>query len=318
MILIATDSGLIVCEPGWQIARQGLTDQRVTSVIARAGVILAGTPRGVFRSDDAGRTWAEASRGLAQPYVRWLAYHPAISDFEVAGCEPASIFISRDGAETWQERPEVAALRQEHAWYLPYSPGAGCVRGFAFHGARLYAAVEVGGLLRSDDFGASWRLAGGSSGNPDLGSPPVPFIHPDVHSLAVHPSSPDLVDAATGGGFYRSTDGGQTWRCLYVCYCRAAWTDPLDPRHILLGPAKHVERGGRIEESRDGGETWGPASSGQDVPWPDYMVERFVSLSSGLAAVLSNGQLLLSPTHTWAWQPVLPEISDINAITAMG
>src|SRR5512146_1126851 len=142
MFILATDSGVVVCESGWQVARRGLADQQVTSVIARQGVILAGTRHGVFRSHDAGRTWQEASRGLSQPHVRWLAYHPAISDFEVAGSEPASIFISHDGAQTWQERPEVAALRQQHAWFLPYSPAAGCVRGFAFHGARAYAAVE--------------------------------------------------------------------------------------------------------------------------------------------------------------------------------
>ena len=111
---------------------------------------------------------------------------------------------------------------------LPYSPEAGCVRGFAFHGERAYAAVEVGGVLRSDDGGETWRLAEGSDGNPDLDGPPEPFVYPDVHSIDVHPSSPDLVFAPTGGGFYRSIDGGRTWTLLYDCYCRAAWIDPLD------------------------------------------------------------------------------------------
>ncbi len=50
------------------------------------------------RSDDLGRTWQPASTGLTQPYVRWLVYHPEISDFEVAGTEPAGLFVSRDGA----------------------------------------------------------------------------------------------------------------------------------------------------------------------------------------------------------------------------
>ncbi len=318
MFILATDSGAVICEPGWQVARRGLEGQRLTSVIARESAILVGGPRGVFRSDDAGRTWQPASQGLSQPYVRWLANHPGLSGIEVAGCEPASIFISRDGAGSWQEIPEVAALRDEHAWFLPYSPGAGCVRGFGFHGQRAYAAVEVGGLLRSDDSGASWRLAAGSTGSPDLGSPLPSFIHPDVHSLAVHPSSPDLVDAATGGGFYRSTDGGQTWRCLYVSYCRAAWTDPLDPQHLLLGPADHIERGGRIEESRDGGATWHAAPGAPTASWPNAMVERFLPLGPDLAAVLSDGALLLSPLLAWRWQPVLPEIANIRAVAAMG
>src|SRR5437588_9052880 len=111
--------------------------------------------------------------------------------------------------------PEVANLRDQHHWFLPYSPGAGCVRGFAFHGQRVYAAVEVGGALRSDDGGETWRLAEGSDGNPDFDGPPPPFVYPDVHAIYVHPTSADLVFAATGGGFYRSDDGGQTWTCQY-------------------------------------------------------------------------------------------------------
>ena len=151
-----------------------------------------------------GQTWRAASAGLAHPHVRWLAFHPDISDREFAGTEPAGIFVSHDGAQTWRECPEVAQLRDRHQWMLPYSPEAGCVRGFAFHGDRAYAAVEVGGVLRSDDAGETWRLAEGSDGSPDLDGPPEPFVYPDVHSIDVHPSSPDRVFAPTGGGFYRS------------------------------------------------------------------------------------------------------------------
>jgi hypothetical protein len=68
---------------------------------------------------------------------------------EFAGIEPAAIFVSGDGGQSWQEQPG-GRLRKEHGWYLPYSPEAGCVWSSAFHGSRIYAAVEQGGLLRSD------------------------------------------------------------------------------------------------------------------------------------------------------------------------
>ena len=86
--------------------------------------------------------------------------------------------MSRDGARTWQEATEVARLRDRHNWYLPYSPAAGCVRGFAFHGDRLFAAVEVGGVLRSDDGGAHWDLAPGSDGMPRFGRPATGHVSP--------------------------------------------------------------------------------------------------------------------------------------------
>jgi hypothetical protein len=200
---------------------------------------------------------------------------------------------------------------------LPYSPEAGCVRGFAFHGARVYAEVEVGGLPRSDDSGEQWELAAGSDSVPRFGRPAEGFVHPDVHSVEVHPSSPDLVYCPTGGGFYRSTDGGQTWSLHYNCYCRAAWIDPADPDHIILGTADDVNRNGRIEESRDGGASWRLASDGLDVPWGRGMVERFAQIDNQLVAVLSNGQLRVAPLTTLRWRRVLFEITDVNAIASM-
>jgi photosystem II stability/assembly factor-like uncharacterized protein len=319
-LYLATNGGLLIASSNrgdWEVAGRALEGQHVTSAIAREGVVLAGTQRGVFRSDDAGRSWGEASAGLAVEHVRWLAYHPDQSDAEFAGTEPAAIFVSRDGAKTWRECGEVAELRERFRWFLPYSPEAGCVRGFAFRGERAYAAVEVGGLLRSDDGGQSWALAAGSDGVPRFGAPRAGLVHPDVHSVEAHPSSPDLVYCPTGGGFYRSADGGQTWACHYRCYCRAAWVDPADPDHIVLGPADDVSRNGRIEETRDGGASWRLASDGLEVPWARAMVERFAQVEGELLAVLSNGRLLAAPLSTLRWRNILPDVAGMNALAVM-
>jgi len=319
-IYLATQTGLAICQRAngtWKVEERVLKDHHVTSVIAREGVILAGTTKGVQRSDDEGQHWRPVSQGLTSPHVRWLAYHPEISDLEFAGTEPASIFVSHDGAEHWSARPEVIALRDQYDWMLPYSPEAGCVRGFTFHGKRAYAAVEVGGVLRSSDGGESWALAEGSDGNPDLSGPPEPYVYPDIHDVAVHPSSPDLIFAATGGGFYRSDDGGATWKLLYDCYCRALWLDRNDPTHIIFGPAKNVGVGGRVEESHDGGQTWHLASSSLDVPWPRTMPERLTQLGDELFCVLDDGRLLVTPLATLDWKFILEDMPSVNAVTAM-
>src|SRR5574339_589405 len=122
-LILATDQGIVTCGrdgAGWVLSARSLTDQHVTSVIAREGVILAGTENGVFRSDDEGQTWEEASSGLTARHVRWLAYHPDISDFEFAGTEPAGIFISQDGGKSWRSCDEVMQLRDRFRWNLPY------------------------------------------------------------------------------------------------------------------------------------------------------------------------------------------------------
>jgi photosystem II stability/assembly factor-like uncharacterized protein len=174
----------------------------------------------------------------------------------------------------------------------------------------------VGGVLRSDDTGETWRLAGGSTGEPAFDIPPTPLVHADVHSVASHPSSPDLVFAVTAEGLYRSMDGGETWTVTHAgSYCRAVWVDPGDPNHMVLGPADSVaKKNGRIEETQDGGQSWTPASDGLDLPWPDRMVERFTQVGGELLAVTSDGRLYSASLPTLRWRRVLSGIEGINAV----
>lgn len=329
-LVIGTKEGVLIAQhegDGWQQVSRSLVARQVNSLSTQNGVILAGTTEGIFRSEDLGRTWHMSTKGLTESHVRWLAHHPDGSGRVLAGTEPAAIFISRNGGETWAECPEVAALRDEHGWYLPYSPEAGCVRGFAYHGDRVYAAVEQGGLLRSDDKGETWRLAEGSASPVGTGgnrrTPPEGFIHPDVHSVVVHPSSPNLVFAPTGGGLYGSKDGGASWDLLYRCYCRAVWSDPVKARHLILGPADSVDRNGRIERSHDGGRTWEKASAhtqhpeGLDMPWSRYMVERFLQVDYDLLAVLSNGALLAAPLTSLQWRDILLDAGWVRAVATI-
>jgi hypothetical protein len=134
----------------------------------------------------------------------------------------------------------------------------------------------------------------------------------------VHPSSPDLLYAPTGGGLYRSQDGGARWQQLYRSYCRAVWADPARTGHLVFGPADSVNRNGRIERTSDDGQTWQPASEGLRVPWPHNMVERFLPADKELLAVLASGELLAAPYDTLQWQPLLPDVDDARALALGG
>ena len=320
-LYLATIEGLVIAQRtgnDWRFVSQSLAEKALTCLaISEAGPIYAGDVDGVYRSTDGGATWHAWMDGLTVRHTRWMACR---GDRVFVGTEPASIFVRGAAGSAWRECTGVAALRDQHRWSLPYSPEAGCVRGFAFHGSRAYAAVEVGGALRSDDGGESWSLCAGSSGNPSMSVSPASSFYPDVHSIEVHPSSPDLVYAPDGGGFYRSMDGGGTWQLCYDCYVRAAWIDPADAEHIILGPADGVSSNGRIEESRDGGRSWSKASHGLDVPWRRHMVERFLQVDGDLIAVLSNGELLAAtlasstaPSARLEWKRILPDLPDVNA-----
>jgi len=305
----------------WHTDRLLLANPAVTAITVCDGVLVAGTREGIRRSTDGGATWGASETAPATRHVRWLAAAPQPAGRVFAGTEPAGIHLSEDHGKTWQSDTQVPRLRDKHGWYLPYSSGAGCVRGFAFARSgprpeRVYAAVEVGGVLISDDGGRSWSLAAGSDGNPEIDRDLGSRIHPDVHSIDVHPGSSDLVTAATGGGLYRSSDGGKSWNRVYRCYIRAVWVDPSDADHLIAGPADGVSRNGRIEESRDGGQSWQPASEGMETPWRHHMVERFVQVDDQLLAVLSNGELWMRVLGAENWQQILSEVADIKAVAA--
>ena len=316
-LYLGTSQGLLVCrrEHGdWQVAHHALDGLSVTSVSSQGSLLLAGTSDGIFRSED-GQHWQEANNGLGERYVRQLACHPDAPGIALAGTEPAAIFVTRDGGANWRECPEVTQLRARNGWFLPYSPGAGCIRAFSFHGPRAYAAAEIGGLLRSNDFGEHWQLVPGSTGNPDFNAPvPRTMLHPDVHDVLIHQQSADVLYAATMRGIYRSIDGGARWLHLYAdCYVRAVWHDPVDPQRIVIGPADDVSINGQIEQSRDGGYSWSIASDGLAVPWRRSIVERFVQADDELLAIVADGRLFAAPTDTLQWRPILADVPNILA-----
>ncbi len=65
----------------------------------------------------------------------------------------------------------------------------------------LYAGTTSTGLLRSSDFGITWRA--------------LPIIESakryPIRAVAVSPENPNEIVLSSGSAFYRSTDGGQRW-----------------------------------------------------------------------------------------------------------
>ena len=62
------------------------------------GAIFCGTPAGVFKTTDKGKTWVNSSNGLANPDVRALT---CLEKTLVASTDGAGIFISSDGGNHW-------------------------------------------------------------------------------------------------------------------------------------------------------------------------------------------------------------------------
>ena len=317
ILFIATSIGLyIISHAGgsWEIIRHTLQDQSLTSVAVSNYGVIVGTREGLWRSTDECNSWQKTGGKSHEVHIRWLTFSEDQTQVFLAGTEPAGILTSHDGGLNWDNSIEVEDLRDAKGWFLPYSPKAGCVRSFAIGRHRIYAAVEVGGVLVSRNSGRNWQLVEGSDGLPDFYRDLGTLIHPDVHSLSVHPQSPKIITASTGGGLYRSFDGGKTWHNIYDAYIRAAWVDPDDPMHMIAGPADGVSRNGRIEQTYDGGKNWHLSAEGMKAPWDRHMVERFYQKEQYLFAIISNGEIWIKDHTQNKWRHILAGIGNVKAM----
>src|SRR5205823_12613768 len=186
--------------------------------------------------------------GMTAPAARTITRDPLQPGALLCGTEPVRLFRSTDEGRTWVELEGIRALPAHEEWYLPYSPRAGALRNlWAPPGTqdRMLAAVEVGGLMRSDDGGASWTI-----------EPIGP--NDDIHQVSGHPTDPDLLWSSLGyaalrsrrrdgsspplGGVGRSRDGGRSWDILHWNYTRSTIVPPANPGVVLAGPAPEVGR----------------------------------------------------------------------------
>jgi photosystem II stability/assembly factor-like uncharacterized protein len=130
---------------------------------------------------------------------------------------------------------------------------------------QLYVASS-GGVFRSDDAGVTWRDITGPVSDPT--------------ELAVAPSSPDVIVAATGGAsrkLYRTDDGGVTWRAIGgglppLPNVSSIAIDPRDPRVVYAGlrcgaifgrgPVVQWHESAGFFKSTDGGASFFQSSHG--------------------------------------------------------
>ena len=189
---------------------------------------------------------------------------PGNPDVYYAGAATGGIWKTEDGGIKWrpvfddQEVHAIGALAVSES--DPNIVWAGTGETF------IRANVSIGiGVFKSTDAGETWEHMG-LEGTARIGR------------IAIHPTNPDIVYAASLGhaytpqperGIYRTTDGGETWEhVLFVDENTGASDlvmDPNNPR-ILYAGMWHLELktwtrvsggpGSGLYVSRDGGDTW--------------------------------------------------------------
>lgn len=219
--------------------------------------LYVGTTRsGVWRSDDCGHTWSEKNEGLTYKEVWWIEQHPMTGDL-YTGTGPVALFRSRDDGDHWEEIEELRNAPGRADWFLHIAPFFARVRSISLSPQDpdiIYGAIEEGWLIRSLDGGKSWENLRDQMGQ-------------DCHVVAVSPSHPKRVLAATFQGVFLSGDGGDTFvKCeqFDTNYVTELNIHPQQPTRVYGAGALNMpgewrkEKGAdsRIYVSDDGGTTW--------------------------------------------------------------
>ncbi|MBV9839219.1 MAG: hypothetical protein JO156_13955 [Solirubrobacterales bacterium] len=172
---------------------------------------------------------------------------------------------------------------------------------------RLLVGIELGGLMYSEDAGATFfdNRSGAKR---------------DIHSLAWHPRVEGRAYVAAGDGAAWSHDGGLNWEAadagLELGYCWALAVDPADPERWYISAAsgpRSAHRGrdarGRLYGRR--GEAWNP------LALPDETMPYALAISAReLFAGMADGRVLYSTDHGANWADTGVQIGPLLAMAA--
>ena len=272
---------------------------------------LAAYESGIYRTDDGGGSWRHLDRYPTE-HAHSVVVHPDDPDTIYVGSEPAMVFRTHDGGETWEACEGIARVPESSTWSFHAEGRHAHVRDLALapdHPDWLYAGIEVGGLVRSKDAGATWEALAGTD--------------PDVHTLTFAAAQPGTMYAGTGRGPFRSRDCGESWEPigegLDKRYTLPILAAPDDAERVLLGVADSARRkAAQAWLSLDAGQTWGEPSG---LGAPDDMVVAYVWDPTNPARVYAGsdyGRIYVSHDQGTRWEQAdvrLPRVA-VGAMAA--
>jgi photosystem II stability/assembly factor-like uncharacterized protein/predicted Ser/Thr protein kinase len=290
-------------------------------------------------SEDFGKSWSNppealirfpADTGLSLKNIWQIALGRADEpNVLYCGVEPAALFESRDGGETWSF---VRGLF-DHPHRPRWVPGNG---GLALHTivvdpvnkGRMYVAISAGGVYRTNDGGQTW-----SAQNKGVRAMFLPVKYPEfgqcVHRIVMHPERPERLFLQNHWGIYRSDDASESWTDIAngvpSDFGFAMVVHPRNPDWVYVVPVESdqfrctCEGRLRVYRTRNAGASWEALARGlpQKGAYETVLRDAMTADSLdplGLYFGTRSGQLFASKDEGKTWQKIFEGLPSIVCV----
>ncbi len=258
---------------------RGGRTRAVAGVPTQPNVFYVGAVNGgVWKTDDAGRTWQPIFDAQPTQSIGAIAVAPSNPDIVYVGSGEGlyrpdlsvgdGVYRSADGGRTWAHLGLAGAQQIPELAIDPKNPD----RLFAAVLGHPYGPSTERGIYRSLDGGHSWQQVLARDENTGGCAVVIDPQHPEIVYAALWearlgPWEDKNEYNGTGGGVYKSTDGGTTWRKLTAGLPANLSQTNIEiarsaPNRLFLSvatnePGDYASAAGLgVFRSDDAGETW--------------------------------------------------------------
>lgn len=293
----------------------------------------------VWKSTDLGRSWTHSSAGLVYAEGEtpinsvWSLHHAHGGLY--AGVQPAGLFRSTDGSETWRHLDGLQKQPSRAEW-MP--GGAGLILHHILthptDPAPIWIGISAVGVFYSSDGGETWepRNRGTRQDYAPEGQR-YPEFGQCVHSLAMAPGMPDRIYQQNHCGMYVSEDGGQSWDSMEAglpsTFGFPSATHPRDPDTVYLIPLNGDVLGRFVPDakaavwrSKDRGRTWHDLREGlpQDGAYFGVLRQAMATDAldpAGIYFGTSTGSVYVSGDEGESWDRIAEHLPTITSIETL-
>lgn len=307
---------------------------------------------GIAWSDDLGKTWTDPEQAnvvfpedTGASLARVWQIEPAGGGepgVVYAGVEPAGLFRSEDGGETY----ELVRGLWDHPHRPQWQPGGGglCLHTIVRDDAdpsNVWIGISSAGVYRTTDGGKTWEARNQGIRTPFSPDPEPPEFGQCVHKFARHPARPDRLFLQHHWGVYRSDDRGDTWVSIGESmpadpppvgseprpFGFPIVIHPRDPDTVYVIPLSSdfnrwtVDGQCRVFRSQDAGDTWEPLSDGlpQERAYLTVLRDAFGAdplEPVGLWFGTRTGEIYASADEGESWRRVVDHLPPVTCVKA--